>query len=364
MKKLYQTRHKREFNKKHARDQAERDLRSKVLRRRRRRLSQGAPRGLIRTGTHRAPHHGFERVFAPALFSFLDNPNGVVSFIQKLEYHFKNAQRVWVALKDVEQIDYSAIVVLLSVMVQFKSHNIEFNGDFPKSRKARALLIKSGFFSNLLRTFEVSERYHIAEDDSHRIHTHAWKNVDAALSAEIISSSSQQIWGSKKRCPGVQRAMVELMQNTNNHAEIGKTGEKHWWLSVHHPKNLHKVCFSFIDFGVGVFTSLDNKPIQSKFHKWKDKMKDRFQYGNNEDLLKLILAGELHRTATGMPYRGKGLPGIADANRRNQMSRLHIVTNNVYCSYDDNEYRQLRSSFSGTLVYWELTKHNDKLPDN
>jgi hypothetical protein len=271
---------------------------------------------------------------------------------------------VWIVLKRVETLDYAAIVVLLAIMIRFKSHDIPFNGDFPTSKSARTLLIKSGFFSNLLKSFEVSERYHIAEDDSHRIHTHAWKNVDALLSADIITRASQQIWGSKKRCLGVQRVLLELMQNTNNHAEIGKTGEKHWWLSVHHPKDQPRVCFSFIDFGVGVFTSLNNKPEQSKFHNWAAKLRAHFQYGDNAELLRLILAGELHRTATGKPYRGKGLPGIANAGRRNHISRLHVVTNDVFCSQDAGEFRTMTESFNGTLVYWEVTEKNEHLPES
>lgn len=361
MKLLYQTLRKRLLNEKHALDQAERGIRFKERKRRLRRLGIDLSAKRDTLGVY---YRDYKRVVAPQQFSFLKNPEGVISFIKQLEEHFTQKSKVWIVLKKVENIDDAAIVVLLAIMVRFKSHDIKFNGDFPKNKDAKNLLMKSGFFSNLMKTFGVEDRYHIAEDAYHRIHTHAWKNVDPALSATLISSASQQIWGSKQRCLGVQRVLLELMQNTNNHAEIGKSGEKHWWLSIHHPKDQKKVCFSFVDFGVGVFTSLDNKPEHSKFHNWAAKMRLWCQYGDNADLLRLILEGKLHSTVTGKPYRGKGLPGIADASRRNQIDNLNIITNDVFCLYGQKEFRKLSNSFNGTLVCWEISENNEHLPDN
>ena len=90
-------------------------------------------------------------------------------------------------------------------------------------------------------------------------------------------------------------------------------------------------------------------------------MATRFQYGNNAELLRLILAGELHKTVTDLPYRGKGLPGIAELTRTRDLSELHIVTNNVFCSYSKSIFRTLQNSFSGTLVTWSLTLQNGSL---
>jgi len=82
-------------------------------------------------------------------------------------------------------------------------------------------------------------------------------------------------------------------------------------------------------------------------------------FNNNADLLKLILDGTLHRSVTGKDYRGKGLPGIAGALRRNQISNLHIITNDVYCQPDKDFYKKLETSFSGTFVYLELGQTNE-----
>ena len=89
-----------------------------------------------------------------------------------------------------------------------------------------------------------------------------------------------------------------------------------------------------------------------------DKLKEKIQYGNNAELLQLIMDGTLHRTATGKPYHGKGLPGINKARERNQISNLNIITNNVHANLDSNEFRIIPNSFSGTFVYWELNQQN------
>lgn len=308
-------------------------------------------------------YSGYKRIKAPANFSLIKNPELVIEFISKLRAAYESEQEVFVVLRDVTKIDYDAIVVLLSIVVRFKSQNIGLVGDFPSDYTANKTLTESGFFKNLWRnTFEESDRYNIKQTQnlSHDniIHTHAWKNVDSELSATIIQKASETVWGSLRRCQGAQRTLIELMLNTNNHAVIGKEGERHWWLSVNHQRHENKVSFSFIDYGVGVFTSLNNKKDGSKFHNAINKMLSLFSFQSNAQLLKLILEGELHRTVTNEHYRGKGLPGIYEALKRNSFSNLFIITNDVYADVSRGVFREIRNNFTGTFLYFELEKSN------
>lgn len=148
------------------------------------------------------------------------------------------------------------------------------------------------------------------------------------------------------------------MQNTNNHANIDSEGQKHWWLSVNHLKDKRTVSFSFIDYGVGVFKNLENKPRKSKFWGWKEKMGIKYMFADNRDLLKLILEGKLHETVTDKDYRGKGLPGIYDSLQKNSITNLVIITNDVYAVPSKNQYVKLNKNFNGTFVYWELNEGN------
>jgi len=302
------------------------------------------------------------KVHAPEKLSFIDNPNEVVEFIALLKYHFDKRNKVFVVLKNVTEITYDTIVVLLSIMVKFKASGIDFNGDFPDHRLANKVLNKSQFILYLYKEFKERDRYDLGQQSS--IHTHAWKDVDAELGSKLIEQASKTVWGEVRRCQGIQRTLIELMLNTNNHADDSKKREKHWWLSVHHNNSENKVSFAFIDFGIGVFTSLNNKRSGSRFFGILKKLKEKWQYGNNSDLLKLIMDGTLHKTATGKPHHGKGLPCINMALQRNQISNLNIITNDVYANIDNNVFKTLPKSFSGTFVYWELNKNNVSCNDS
>lgn len=359
MKKLFTSTKFKIFNKTRAKQSSKKKLRFKEYRRAKNTSELGVPNSSLK---HKRKFEdrfqGYTRIFAPENFTLIGNPEAVIAFINRISECFDKRRKTFVVLQKVKSIDYDAIVLLLSIMVRFKANGILFNGDYPNSDEANDLLHESGFFHHLTRQFRDTDRYNVLNKDYNTIHTHAWKNVDSALGAKIIDGASETIWGENRRCQGAQRTMLELMQNTNNHAVIGKEGERHWWISVNHRKEDKKVCFSFVDYGVGIFESLANKQHGNKWHKAIDKMKDRFQYGDNSDLLKLIVNGELHRTVTGEYYRGKGLPGIAEAMKRNQISNLHIITNDVFANVANQEYKVLSNKINATFIYWELNENN------
>lgn len=296
------------------------------------------------------------KIKAPDILSFITQPESVIRFINKLKSAYDKNEKVFVILQHVKEIDYDAIIVLLSIMVRFKSKKISFNGDLPNDKIAANVLIKSGFFENLYKEFKDNERYTLRSAEGGHIHTHAWKKVDPVLADKVITKASKFIWNEKRRLTGVYRTLQELMQNTNNHATPNIEGDKHWWLSVNHKQSEGKVCFCFVDYGVGVISSLQSKPKGNKFFGAIESLYNKFKYGNDSHLLKLILDGELHKTVTGEYYRGKGLPGIKEAMDRSQLTNLCIITNNVYGDVASENFKILSNNFSGTFVYWEIKR--------
>ena len=308
----------------------------------------------------------YEHLTAPEKFSFIENTEAVIRFINILENHLKKRHRVFVNLRKVNLIDYGAIVVLLSIMMGFRDKGIAFNGNFPQEEKPRKLLRKSGFIDNLTLNEKIksnrTDRLSISPSFVDAIHTHADKKVDSQLGARLIKTYSERIWGDPRRCQGVQRTLLELMQNTNNHADLREVGSKYWWLSSYYSEERNIVGFSFVDFGVGVFTSLENKPTGSKFHDALKKLRSLFPtVSENAKILKLILEGKLHDIVQRRNelHRGKGLPGILKALERNQIANLYIITNDVWSSVGKDEYRRLEHSFNGTFIYWEVTEKNE-----
>lgn len=298
----------------------------------------------------------YNKVTVPKYFSFIEKPDATIEFINKLEKLYLNKRNVFVNLKEITYLDYSAVAVLVSVMFSFKSRNIKFNGNFPANPLIRQMLINSDFFKYLHKPIGNKIEYRVGKEN--QIFTRANKEVNSELGLLVMAEASRTIWGVNRTCKGLQRTLLELMQNTNNHADINKKGEKHWWLSVNHDKQNKKVSFIFIDYGVGIFESLKNKPHANKWFGWFEKIKNRLMYGGNDEIFKMLLEGSMHLTVTGQHFRGKGLPGINEVLERNQISKLKIISNDVIAKVYKKEYRKLNSEFSGTFVYWELNENN------
>ncbi len=297
----------------------------------------------------------FTEIKAPHNFSLVEQPEETIKFIKKVKKHYDNNKKVFVCFKDVGHIGYDALVLLLSILIRFKAKGLKFNGDFPLNEEAKGILLASGFFDYLYKTIKEEDRYALIKKGT--IATHAYKKVDPELTSELISDATKTIWKEKRRCQGVQRSLIELMHNTNNHAALTE-GEKHWFLSVQHREKEGVVSFSFVDFGVGIFESLNKKGKDSKWYDWQNVLGKLFTFDNNKELLKLILNGSLHKTVTGKVYRGKGLPGIYEAFKRNHFKKLHIISNDVFADIENNRFLSLKNSFSGTFVYWELNADN------
>lgn len=305
---------------------------------------------------HHKKFSNYTPLTAPSNFSFIDKPEQTIEFINKLEKLYLTRKAVFVNLTDVQTLDYSAVTVLVSVMFSFKSRRIPFNGNFPKDKKLAQLLISSGFFRYLNKPIGEKLEYTLGKEN--QIFTRANKEVNSELGFVVMVEASKTIWGQKRTCKGLQRTLLELMQNTNNHAGGVQKGAKHWWLSVNHDKQNKKVSFVFVDYGIGIFESLKKKPSGNKWFGWFEKIRNELRYGGNDEVLNLLLNGQMHMTVTGQHFRGKGLPGIKEVFDRNQISNLRIISNNVYANVQGNHYYRLSNEFSGTFVAWELNEHN------
>lgn len=297
-------------------------------------------------------HPRYQRILrAPEVFSFIDNTVESVRFVERLNQCLEKRTSVYVDLNPVTTLTYDAILALLSIMYQIKRKGIAFNGNFPNDARCAKLLRSSGFLENL---FEENVRFSFDSNQKHLIRKYGNEALPVEAST-IVENCHKNIWGVPGRCKGVFRIILELMQNTHAHANLSRPGAEKWWFGVNYDAARNVECFSFIDYGVGVFTSLENKMPGTKFYKALEKMKTLLGISNNAEALKHIMNGDLHRTSTGKSYRGKGLPGIKDALTREQISRLVVVTNDVIAEVADNRYELQSNSFSGTFIYWELS---------
>lgn len=300
-------------------------------------------------------YQDYSNVQAPKILSLIENPTGTIKFINKLRNSFNNLEKVFVDLSNVIEIKHDAIVILLAVMIRFKSKNIPFNGNFPKVIKARNILIDSDFFNHFNMSFTDKAQYYIGKKDL--IVTHGSLTVDGVLANDLLIEASKTINGSAKYAKGAYRVLLEIMHNTVSHAK-GKTTdeEKHWWLSINHDPLKKIVMVSFIDFGIGVFNSLINSPQNSKWFKGVESFKNYLNLDQNEVFFKKILEGEIHASVTGFHYRGKGIPGVNQVFNRGQIKNLSILTNNVCYNGEKNEIKKINDWLEGTFYYFELNE--------
>ncbi len=353
MKKYYALEEYKESNKRRSIKQHRRNLISKEKKRRKLASQTGKSKEQIKDEYIRSI---YEVISPPVNFSFINYPEETIQFINKLENEYKNKNKVFVDLENLEELDYSAITILVSVMFTFQSRGILFNGNYPKNVALKRLLIDSDFFKYLFKPSRRDLEYNIGKQN--QIFTRANKEVNSELGVIVMQEASQTIWGEKRICKGLQRVLLELMHNTNNHARLGEKGAKHWWLSVNHNQKEQKVSFVFIDYGIGIFESLKNKPTKSQWFGVVEKVYERFKHNSDPEMFKLLLEGKVHMTVTGHHFRGKGIPGIKEVQDRNQIDQLHFISNDVSANASANRYIKLANNFSGTFVSWEINKDN------
>jgi hypothetical protein len=377
MKKYFSSPEYRRFNRIHAQKSHKRALIFKKHKHKDKRREEGKnKRELAYLKSQYHTHRNYVLIETPTHFSIVENLTETTNFIQRVDECLAKNQKVYIKMERVEKINYDALVVLLSKMVEFKSKGVDFNGSFPENLEANMLIRNSGFFEAMKSGFKQRADYTFNENE--HFYTHANYKVESKLTSEIINTNSKLLWGHNRRCPGVQRILIELMQNTNNHAADDKKSEKkHWWLSVNYDSKMKKLCFSFVDYGVGVFTSLIRKRREHRFYGIYIKIKRLLGLKNNAEVLEKILDGEFHKmsaeqrrkniiselvpSSTGLAYRGRGLPALKDVLKRNQISNLFILTNDVFADVAKKRYEVIANQFNGTFVYFEVEISNDSL---
>ena len=122
---------------------------------------------------------------------------------------------------------------------------------------------------------------------------------------------------------------------------------KKWIVSTSHYKKEKCVSFSFIDNGVGILKTLNQKIDRKLITIFKGK----------QDLLQSAFKGDIG-SRTGLSFRGKGLPFIKDKHDTNRISNLFILTNNVILDYKNNKFYEIPIPYSGTFYYFELNSNN------
>lgn len=318
---------------------------------------------------HRKQHYEYnnnivyeydKRITVPDNFCFISNTSEVIKVINELKKSITDRLSTYINLENVNDIDNGAITILLALMAKFRENNIFFNGGMPSNDVAKQKLLSSGFFEYLSdrnKNIDLYDKISVFDKNSkNQITTTVGigESVYPDIAGKICETSAQTIGYTGETSKGLYRTIIELMQNTHNHASSDNEQQETWWLTANHDLANKKVEFVFFDFGVGIFKSLEIRttPLSGLYKLLKIELTDA-------QILEKILKGEVHKTKTELNYRGKGLPGIYEVNMRNQINNLYMITNNVFANINSDEYKIINEEFNGTFLYWEIDEESE-----
>lgn len=328
-------------------------LRRHIERARRARIRRKRTRHTSRKGV--APQRVI--VGVPKTFDFRAGRDATLRFFEQLLRQLGRRKSVYVDMSEVTHVEESALLSLVAYCERYKRAGVSIMGNYPLDPVTRTRVQGSGFVEAIYeKAFRVREQY---SKTGNSFLSHASKVVQSERTAELVEDVARRLWGDARFCPQVQRVLVELMQNTNNHASGNDPGQRHWWLSVHFEEQESAAYFAFVDVGVGVFGSLSAKDPRDFWWAWLLRTRELLlSRANNASVLSLMLDNSLHRTVTGESFRGKGLPALFEVCQRNGVTDLRILTNDVYAAVSEGMYLPITPGFTGTLVSWKVTAAN------
>jgi hypothetical protein len=265
--------------------------------------------------------------------------------MNSVHHQFRKGKNVHIDLKQIKGVSCETIAWLVSNISDPKfCNNRKCTGNVPDDARLEEIFKKSGFYSQVKTINTVST------DGEDKIFKRTGKKVELKFVEKIINFSTKLTYGEKTKVGGIYRTLIECMANTRDHASV--FGKQHipWWTTVYYNEQDKRACFTFLDNGVGIFKSLKLKNLLKQLSKLAG-------IRDNKHTLREILEGTI-ASSTGIPFRGKGLPSIYRAFKRGQISRLIIISNNVYANLETGTYVNLKNSFKGTLLYWEHGKQS------
>lgn len=277
------------------------------------------------------------RVTVPKVFSVIHNAAQMVTFLNKIKVY---------ALRYNIELDLSGVcsittdaVAALSATLRSITDYCHVRGTNPKNPAALDVLVESGFFQ-IVKSIEpipICTKGRIAQKKT-------GKKVEPSIARDLIQLGTRALYGLSQHRKAAYSTIIECMNNTHNHASKPDRMKQTWLATVYADTQERRVCYTFVDAGVGIFRSLRIGTLKKAYK--------RLGLTNNGDILFDILKGKVE-SSTGMPYRGKGLPSIYKHVENGRIKSLTILANDVFANVAAGKYTILPSDFNGTLLYWE-----------
>lgn len=300
----------------------------------------------------------FSCIKAPNDFSLCSDTNKFVKFINECDKVQMKRSKPGIAfdLRYVENLDFSAIGLLIALVYRLKLNRIDFNGINPIKSQLCDILNYYNFFQQIGIKPSYDNIHFSLGQKGDRITIKGDKKVKPELGIDIAKYISEKLFSSTDYInDGFYTLFLELMANTTKWSQQ-QNDNNLWLLIMSYDHEQKKIDFQFIDFGVGIFGSLNQSQTYSKWYGFITS-----KVASNAKILESMLNGtsSAYKSSTGLYFRGKGIPSIKEGFDNNYYQDVEILTNNVYVNLSTNEFRSIDHNFSGTLIKWSIAAKNN-----
>lgn len=285
-------------------------------------------------------------VVGPEIFSLIQNPNGTVEFLNKIKEEART-RNVFVDLAEVKNVTPDAIAGLLATIHHTKIAPAAVWGNLPNAPKARVIINDSGF-----RDYVGNSKGYVDSVPKGTIRKGRKSQevfqfrFNQGLANDLIDFGTRKLYGAPRTHGPSYSVFCEAMLNTYNHASKRSETHEPWWASVYYDADRQRVCFTFIDQGVGIFQSYG---FTRRLSFWVES-----NILNRAQILRRLFQGGIP-SSTDQPGRGNGIPEMYVHCKAQRIRCLTVLTNNVIGDAEADHHKVLGNSFDGTLLYWEIT---------
>ncbi len=292
-------------------------------------------------------------VISPEVFSFINNTQEVLIFLNKLQDCFKRKSDVKIDLRHCTTLGVDTLTVLLSCLYneRFRPRHCQVYFQAPHDHTARQVWEQCNIKQYLV---EYTSNPQIKPSKGNIVHVQN-KEVEAQQTAELIRNAMQDLYDTPPyKCLAIQTIFIELMGNTHEHATIKTTVHETWWASVYYDEHKKKAQFIFVDNGIGIFETALLKTIKSLYNDLPS------LFDNDAEIFRDVLTRK-YRTSvsrTRQSNRGNGLPEIYERFKEGFVSNLIIISNHVVAKMQENIFTTQKIPFQGTFFYWEHGHEN------
>ena len=290
-----------------------------------------------------APQHALPIISltAPKDFSLVYNTEETIQYFNTAQNRLKKRNKVLFDISQIQKLSTDAIAVQIAKIKdeRFIQHG-SVSGNEPNDNNLKELFVQSGFY-DYVRTRGPKP----VNDKKILIHKITNNRVEPDIAKDVCLLGLRHTFNNEEIFEPLYNILIEVMQNTNNHA--GSTrGKYDWWLHVYAHPNSTKTSYTFLDLGIGIFESLPVKSFKRDFF-------EILGLTSNLDLVPKLLIGEI-KSRTSRPERGKGIPQVYECSKDVVFNKFFLISNDIYANLKTGENRIIHTPFNGTLYYWEI----------